>query len=138
MFKTGSSSAHIILWAVSDTVGDFNDFNTANDGIIVDFYRGATSTNFRIRDFSNDNQDTYTGLGNVTLWGPLYFRVERTGTTATCKIYDDSARTSLVDTLTITSTTAAKRYMYVAGCRGGATSDLLTGYTRDFEIITAS
>jgi hypothetical protein len=127
-----------LLCSVSNTIGNFPDFDTANDGIMIDTYNLTGQFLIRLRDFSNDNSDLYD-MGGVFVWGKYYFKFERSGTTATCKIYSDSARTILVDTLSITCETGDKRYLNVLASRDQTptASNSITGYTQNFDIISA-
>ena len=103
----------------------------------VDIYRNASGLNTRIFDHSNSNSDTRLDSG-VSTHTRRYFRFERSGTTATLKIYTDSARTNLLDTLSITCETGDKRYMYAMASRDGVASVTISGDTRNFEILENS
>jgi len=62
------------------------------------------------------------------------------GDTATLKVYTDAARTSLYDTLSISSLGTEKwRYFYAASSfNDGDSSDVATGYYQNFEFLGKS
>ena len=68
-----------------------------------------------IKDYNNSNQDSYT---NVSMGTTYYLTIERDDTTGTCKIYSDSDRTTLLDTLSITCETTTYRYLMCGFARG--------------------
>jgi hypothetical protein len=126
------------ICAVSNTIGTFGDMQTANDGIVVWAYSSASDLRFYVSDYNLDNSDFYTDGGTSS--NLLYMTFIRNGSTSTLDIYSDSGRTSLIDSLSITSETGDKRYFYALASRDGGTfpSDTISGYTQNFEIQFAS
>lgn len=120
-----------VLVAISDTIGSLQDTITATDGIDILAYANSGDMQIHMTDRSNSNTDFYTIGGTST--AVLYCTFERKGTTATFKIYSDSNRSTLVDTLTITCESTAKRYFYVLQSRYASGSDFLSGYMGQFE-----
>jgi hypothetical protein len=135
---TSVVGAQVGICGISDTAGTINDFALQTDGIRVDIRRYGTNTMWvHLKCHNTDNTDTYEFSGTTM---PLrYFKMTRSGTTTTLYIYSDSNRTSLVDTLSITSETGAKRYLNaVCSHEQGQSNRTITGYAQNFEIITAS
>lgn len=126
-----ANGSGIGLFAVSNTIGDMGDMDTADDGIVVYFVRESFVNKIKIKDFSNDNEDEYStgGGGNLP---QRWLTVERSGTTATCKIYSDAARTTLIDTLSITCETGTKRYLYATVGGSGGTLAAISGRVQNF------
>jgi hypothetical protein len=102
-----------------------------NDGIqLLRIYYGGGQYRILLRDQNTANEDYYVSVLN-TLY---YCTVKREGTTCTNKIYSDSGRTNLLDTLTITSQATAFRYVY-AGCSlNYAGTTHATGYIKNLDL----
>lgn len=102
------------IWNVANTsASTLQDINDNNDGYWCAWRTPDTAENVGIR-FENeisDNNDTSIVLSKSTKY---YLTIERTATTLKTFIYDDSGRTSLVDTLTITR--EGTTFRYLAGC----------------------
>lgn len=134
---SAATSSVVGIMGVSNTYGTYQDMVDANDGITIRFYEsGAGAAALRIEDESNDAYDDYIVAATSTL-GPFWCTFTRQGTTAKLLIYDDAARTSLVDTLSITCETDEKRYLYALHSRDGGGSQSITGYTQCFNILFA-
>jgi len=99
-FAAVSASGQFGFWAMSDTNYVSRDMSTNSEGIIVSILNVSGTYRMRVYDYSNINTDFYSGLALNTSY---YTTIKRSGTTFTVKIYDDSGRTNLLDTLTITS-----------------------------------
>jgi hypothetical protein len=56
-----------------------------------------------------------------------YFTLTRSGTTVTVRIYSDSARTALVDTIAVTNQGTTLRYMFACGAFGVAQNNAMSG-----------
>lgn len=80
--------------------------NTNNDGLLLYTYSSTGVAFFVLREMETNNIDSYTGAKNTD----YYLTFERSGSTLTCKWYSDSARTNLIDTLSIVCPTTAQRY----------------------------
>ena len=94
-------TGHVLLAGISNTVGTFDDQLTANDGIMFTVYSDSGALRFDLDCRSTDDTDSYVDGGTSS--NLLYCTFERVGTAATIKIYSDCGRTTLVDTLSITS-----------------------------------
>ena len=133
---TASDSQSILfLCAVSNTIGSGAAWISANDAIRVQAFNNAGSLEVRLKDENTDNVDNYVDGGSTM--NLLYFTFERSSTTATLKIYSDSTRQTLVDTLTITCETGTKQYLYCCASRDDANAATITGYTQNFEIVSS-
>jgi hypothetical protein len=107
------------------------EMNTENDGLILYGNYNGTNVRYYIKDFTNDNSDIWaSGAIGTQYW----FTVERAGTTLTCKIYSDSGRTTLVDTLTLTCNSTTQQYIYGLLGQGGAGSQTTTGFTENLDL----
>jgi len=85
-----------------------------------------------IYDSSTTNYDGPAATYENTV---LYVKIARTGTTFTMEIYDDSGRTNLLATLSITCSSTAFRYLSVAaGFVGIDDSYNTTGYVENLDL----
>lgn len=119
-------------WAVSNTVGDSAAMDFAVGSQQVAFYgtSGGTSYDLYLTD-SNGNSDFYSGSGSTT----YYLRIQRVGTTATCKVYSDSGLTTLLKTLSITCVSTAWRYITLASTYNTAGSiATVSGYVENLDL----
>jgi len=131
------STSQVTMLMLSNVLGNFPQIDTANEGLLVDFWWASNVTYWRLRDFNGDAQDLLTQGDAQALWH-YWFKVTRSGTTITLYIYDDADRTSLVDTLSITGATTTYRYMNAMGSRASGVSDTLDGMNKNYKIIKAS
>lgn len=101
-----------IQWMLSNTVDDTGYHNDNNiDYLAVAFRQTSTGQNrlyAMARDGATINVDYYAC--SLTTW--YYLVIERSTSTLTCKIYSDSSRTTLLDTLSVTCPTTQFRYIY--------------------------
>lgn len=134
----GDNEGNAIVFAFSNTIGTLQDMNVANDCLECSIYNNNGNLRFALICRNTDNSDTYFNGGDTSIL--LYTTLTRSGTTLTWTLYSDSDRTVVVDTLSITSETGAKRYLYVAASRdiGTVPADTISFYTQNVEIITAS
>ncbi len=119
------------FWAVSNGSNTIQQMDTNNEGMDARIYNvaGANVPEMYILDSTNDNADSYTGT-NATIY---YCTFERSGTTLTNKIYDDSGRTNLLDTPTITCGATTYRYVYGLQSRESGTESI-TIYSENLDI----
>lgn len=122
---TGSS---VGLWAVTNGFGSYSDM-TEGQTIRVGKV-GLTSRRVWFEDIGAATSASYTFATVFT----AYLIIERNGTTATCKIYSDAARTSLLTTLTITCQTTTFRYLQAGFSEEGLNAWRTTGYSENFDI----
>lgn len=87
-----------------------------------------------IQQYNPNSTDSFS-IG-AAIHGHRYNTFMRSGTTLTWNIYTDPGRTTLEDSLTVTGTTTRYRYMNALGNRGAAGTAAITGYTKNFVIIS--
>ena len=123
---------NIGVWGVTDNPGAYEDLT---EGQIVAFYRINGGTKLYLEDIGNSNNDSYViGVGTV-----YYLIIERSGSTCTCKIYSDSDRTALLDTLSITCQTTLLQYLMAGFAPHGTSgSSSVTGYSENFDLSPPS
>ena len=134
----GDNEGNAICLALSNTIGTLQDMNVANDCLECSVYNNSGNLRFALICRSTDNSDFYYDGGDTS--NLMYCTVTRSGTTLTLTLYSDASRTVVVDTLSLTSESGAKRYLYVCSSRdiGSVPADTITFYTQNVEIVTAS
>jgi len=122
------------FFGISNTLGTFQDIIDAGDGLTFYGYGNGGSFRFTVRDDFTPIQDNYV-IGGVST-DLIYCTVYRIGTTLTAKLYSDSDRQTLLDTLSVTCETGKKRYLYANISRGLTPPDtiVMSGYTQNFRI----
>lgn len=108
------------IWVLSNLVDDLKGQRTAeNKYLALYFYKedpAAPISEPIFLEYWDGSTYHYDTSNFDHIYGTMYyFTITRDGTTLTCKIYSDSARTNLLDTLTLEVTTDSFRYIY-AGC----------------------
>ena len=113
-----SNGANCVIWGITDGSSTSAECDTANEGILVtQTNNGGNYTQIACRDYTNDNSDSsLSGLKGLDYH--YYLTIERSSTTFTVKIYSDSGRSVLEDTLTITCGTDTYEYIYGYANRG--------------------
>lgn len=120
--------------AVTNGSNTHQEMITGNDGIEVYLYRSVASAyKIYLRDFETDNLDFSIRSVSTEYWLTIQ-RVKAT-TTATVKIYSDSGRTVLVDTLTITCNTTDYRYMIAVNSREAGGSETISAVIKDLDLM---
>jgi hypothetical protein len=89
------------FWGISNSYYTLLSMDNNNEGMHAWIANVGGDYRIYIKDYTNNNIDFYGGLALSTSY---YTTIKRDGTTLTCKIYSDSARTVLLDTLTIICT----------------------------------
>jgi hypothetical protein len=120
-------SANFCPLALSNiAAATYQDIIEDNEGITCQVQNNG-SLQFGLKDQKTDNSDTYQTITGETI--PLtFFTLARTGTTVTLKMYSDSERTILVDTMTIPDAVDNYRYLYMPTARDiGTGSEIMTG-----------
>jgi len=121
------------VWAMGNVSGDLEDLNVNGTGLQL-FY--LDNDQLGIYDISTDSYDESTGLSNSTVY---YLTISRSGTTFTCQIYSNSGRTTLVDTISITSVSTAFRYLkVVAGLDIAGVGKTASGYVENLDVQEAA
>jgi len=101
--------------------------NNSDDAIyFMTLVGGGNTVYYYLKTFINgeENNDMYTGIRNFD----YYYTLTRERESVILEIYSDSARTTLLDTLTSTVTNVSFRYMLAAACDDETTeTDDITG-----------
>lgn len=104
------------FYVLSQDLGDWYYLYTdAHTAIGVRFQRGGDGTYYVfLTECHGDLQytDIYAGISAGTMY---YFEIVKSGTSLTCKIYSDSDRTDLIDTLSLTLQ-ANHKFEYAMAC----------------------
>jgi len=132
--SSGSTWPLNVFWALTSSAGVVSlvDMDVANEGLRAYSIWTGSVTQWVLVDDTNGNYDIWTSTAFAT---PYYIAIERSGTTMTCKIYSDSGRTTLLDTLSITCGTDLYRYIFATmghGTTAGGRS--YTGYVEDLDL----
>jgi len=127
----------LLVWGISNVIDDAYAWTY---GFTIEIY-GYDVTHYDIRMRSKN------GTGG---WGPpgsksstnkfthgnwCYLTIKRSGTSLTCKIYSDSARGDLLETLTLTVGGSEKyRYIYACSSWNTASSQDINGDIKNFYL----
>ncbi|NOY72948.1 MAG: hypothetical protein GXP14_11330, partial [Gammaproteobacteria bacterium] len=139
---TGSSAYWLCNWLMADVVSNYIDIVIANGDCLSTFFHGSGTT-FYLREVDGgvEYQDTWTFTEGIT----YYFEVERDETVGTygtiyCRIYSDSARTTLLVTLNVALNSSKKdyRYIYTASSPNTSSGDSATGWAEKYELNIAA
>lgn len=111
-----------------------------NDGFYISVSQNSdVFGNFRYQlTQKEDGTKLDFDLGVIRLVDFYYLTIKRSGTLGTVKIYSDSDRTNLLETLSITCNTTTYQYLLVVQA-GGWTSDpadYINGYIEDLDFQT--
>ena len=137
---SSASSAFLYTFGLSNALNDaVAQFVNNDDSIWVFTFIGGGGQRAIGLTSWNGAQQTDNFLFAPNAWGVRHYQTfTRSGNSATLKIYDDSGRTNLVDTISIGSITVDTfRYLYAANSQGDAAANVITGEIANHEIITA-
>lgn len=131
--------AFIYFWALWNDLGAVTPLDTAEKtGIQMAAIRHSDdSLYFTLREVDAGTVYSDNTYGTVVLnYGTTYYlTIERSGATFTCKIYGDSARTDLKDTLSLTLQTETKfKYIYATQSDGSGSAGAMTGYCENLDL----
>lgn len=118
MASWGAADSAACYWGLSNGYHTLQDQLDGNDGIACFLYRNGVSGHY-LRDQVNDNQDTYvitTPIAHDCI-------IERSGTTATNKIYSGI---TLLGTLTITCSNRAYQHVHAVMSRDASGTSAIT------------
>jgi len=112
----GSNAAEGSIWGMANDVGDFQTLAENGKTLIsVRFQRAGSGDAIyivMIEYYGGNYYFTYYKCSAGTMY---YFTIKKTGTSLTCKIYSDSARTNLLATLSLTLH-ADHSFRYIYAC----------------------
>lgn len=99
-------------WGAADNINDMKGIADANQTFIGVYCYSSTNYIYLEEYYDGTGyDDSYNAAGDT--W--YYLRIEKSGTSLTCKIFSDRARTTLVDTLSLTlQADHTLRYLYAA------------------------
>ena len=127
------------IHVLSNGIGSVNDYDEDWIGVkLVQDQDLDDTTIFRLMQKENgvivdsDISSTIVGVGFFS-----YMTIERSGTTCTLKIYMDNEREELIETLTITCTTTAYRYLHVVRSEEASTdpADHISFYFNNLDNV---
>ena len=126
------------IWLVSNEYGSAEDIV---DGFLLWYHEASGNPYEDPRLFLSKKVDgvwTHDLYEMVSYNTHLYLTIERSGTTLTCKIYSDSDRTDLLDTLTLMGVvTTTWRYIeagYSWETANGLGEKLVSGYVQNLDL----
>jgi hypothetical protein len=135
-----SSTTHnnyAVVWALANGVGDNNDIEALNDYIKLYFAHRSTGKYFWLDGKYNgaavsNTSSTYA----LTLGKTYYLTIKRDGNVVTVNVYDESARTTLLTSLTITLAGASSfEYLITTGSTSGVSYTwTLTGFVENLDL----
>jgi hypothetical protein len=141
------TSNNVEVYCLANVIDDFKSIRDVlnEDAIAVELFR-TTGGDYQITlkevDSGTQYADGYVGLNTATLYYLTIERDESVGTYGTIYLYlyDDSDRTSLVDTMSITLHTSKKDYRYVYGIQSFNSGNVQTfsGYTENLDLQEAA
>jgi hypothetical protein len=107
-----AKSSTAMMYAISNTTDDFNN-NLDYLGVKINWRQGDGQWRLQLEEMDGGVLDPdFMQPIDEDKW--YYLILNRTGTSFTCEIYNESARTTLLDTLSLTVTTENFRYLF--GC----------------------
>lgn len=133
-------SVHVI-WELSNDIDDLYGSISTNEKMLFVWLLGGTA--IRLYERYGVGQSQYDA-GTISEDTPYYLTVERdegVGDHGTiyCRIYDDSERTNLVDTLTLTLNEKGDfRYLYTTNAYNDGDERPCGGYTQNYDLNEAA
>jgi len=122
--------------AISDTIGSVNDFASTDISIAARVLTAGPAYQIELARGNYLAKDTFTGAANTLYYCTLSRAAGND--TVTLKIYSDSPRTNLLDTLTVAGFGVAKwRYSYgFVNVNSGPTNRAFDGFVQDMDLQT--
>jgi len=123
------------VWALSNELGnDYYDF-TAFQGVSLRSKSTGTHYELRLWDIGGGGLSAEYDISADTVY---YLTIKREGTTLTCKVYNNSARTNLLTTLTVNNCAETTwRYIYATFGHGAAGEEFISGYCEKLDLQEA-
>ena len=118
------------LWSLANLIND--TFFIRNNDDLLNITATANGSTLRLYQSQSGTWtfDSFVYTLNVDYWLTL----ERLGTSCTCKIYSDSGRTTLLDTLSVTCGTTAFRYFYPASSWNVSSGTTMSAISADTDL----
>jgi len=126
-----------MFWSMWNALGGEDTLRPYNNGVEAMLYRTSDGVAYwlLLREwYGNTNYDSYYTIAPNTAY---HLKIARTGSTLTCKIYSDEARTNLLATLSLNlHETAAYRYIYAVQSTASSyePSATISGYCENLAI----
>ncbi|MBA7496680.1 hypothetical protein ES702_07289 [subsurface metagenome] len=125
-----AANAMTSIWMLTadEATHSIADADSGTDGIAISINWTAANERIYFQNFEADTSDFMEFDAPPVTY---YFTVKRAGTTGSCKIYNDSGRTDLRDTLNLTLPNTQYRYMLPMvgyGAGGSATMSCTSEY----------
>lgn len=133
--ETPHAIAYFNFWALSQVVTSQYGMSIELEGLCAYHLRQTGIGWLFFKDYNNGNGDYYELISPYTTY---YLTIKRVGTVGTLKIYSDSERTDLLDTLTIETTTLKYRYIFGAMSFGHPTYNperQSSGYVEKLKLL---
>jgi len=131
--SAGDTNSLGLCWSMSNGNNTYQSQSAAHDGFFIYLNEASGSLIIGLVE-AGVAEDSYTGSFST----PYYLTVKRVGTTLTCKIYSDAARTNLLDTLTLIVQTTKYRYIAAIGSRQAAGTAAITYYSENLDLQEAA
>lgn len=126
---SSASGAQWAIWVLGNGIGSRVNIGDCLNIFFVNSV-GVPKLTLEARE-AGYPQDTY-----IVSYDTLYYLIiERIDVNVTCKIYSDSGRTDLLDTLAVTQAVSdAYRYVYGCSSTGVAGSQVVSGYCENLDL----
>jgi len=108
-----------MIWGMSNGSFTYEKQSNNTDGFNVALWGSGSQIRLVLNNMVAGTNTYYVASANTT----YYLDIRRSGTSLTCAIYSDAARTVLLTTLTLVVTTVTYRYAIAAGSRQRAGGD---------------
>lgn len=116
-FENGAGlKAFTGLWGMVNNTANlcWREMYTNKKGLSSHIYRYSSGTTYQLNLRCNEGEQDDSFLWLTDVGRTRYLTIERANTTLTCKVYTDSDRLNLEDTLTCTVVTTKYRYLAAA------------------------
>lgn len=133
---SSAGTAGTIPFGISNTIGDDDAMNTANDGLSV--LSLTVIGNITMVSQNHPSTTQSSSISGVSVGTDVYLTFDRTSTTLTLTAETGSYGGTLVGSETLTVPTTAYRYLYIGQSRGTAGTATTTYTLRDIDLTTSS
>lgn len=144
-FATDGAFAHQLPWLMANTVDDWTTLSASYSFFNLHMYTGGPTFQLRETDSGTKYSDSSALVNLDTQYWITIDRDEAVGTygTITCRIYSNSSRTTLIDTLSVALHTSKKDFQYLYGfnCHYTGTSGVTqeaTGWVQNLDLQAAA
>lgn len=131
---SNTGTTYFGIEALANVSGNLETINSNGSGIQL-AYQSESGNTLYLSDVGTLNEDFSSTISAATTY---YLTFSRSGTTATCAIYTDSGRTSLLDTISIICSSTTFRYANMATGLGYGVSGVFSGYVENLDLQESS